>query len=102
MTMLQTPGRRAYITVNAGTGDDWSAQGKWLNIATEMPPQPMGKQRAANGHPEPYTSSEVLGHWQRSLGLQLSVWARCSSIGFEYKHNQFAKAMKQVGRPSHS
>ncbi len=55
---------------------------------------PMGKQRAANGHPEPYQ----VKFW----GIGNEMWGISYQYGamklnqFEYKHNQFAKAMKKV------
>jgi alpha-N-arabinofuranosidase len=42
-----------YITVNARTGDAWSAA-EYVQYANGDASTPMGKQRAANGHPEPY------------------------------------------------
>jgi alpha-N-arabinofuranosidase len=42
-----------YITVNAGFGDAWSAK-ELVEYTNDAVTTPMGKWRAANGHPEPY------------------------------------------------
>jgi alpha-N-arabinofuranosidase len=79
-----------YICVNAGLGDDHSAA-EWVEYVNGSSKIPMGKLRAANGHPEPYhvawwgIGNEVYGEWQ--LGhLYIDQ--------FVLKHNQFAKAMR--------
>ena len=93
MTMCQLLGVEPYITVNAGTGDDWSAA-ELVEYCNGGVSTPMGKQRAANGHPEPYR----VKFW----GIGNEAWGYSYQYGavklnqFEYKHNQFAKAMKQV------
>ena len=81
-----------YITVNAGFGDAWSA--KELVEYTNGPvTTPMGKWRAANGHPRPYNvklwgiGNEPWGDYQMG---SMSVEQ------FELKHNLFAKAMRSV------
>ena len=82
-----------YITVNAGTGDAWSA-GELVEYCNGDASTTMGKQRAANGHPAPY----AVKFW----GIGNEAWGFSYQYGamrlnqFEYKHNQFAKAMKQV------
>jgi alpha-L-arabinofuranosidase len=81
-----------YITVNAGFGDAWSARDlvEYTNGAATTP---MGKWRAANGHPEPYhvvfwgVGNEPWGDYQMgSMSLPQ----------FELKHNLFAKEMRKV------
>jgi len=42
-----------YVTVNGGFGDEWSAA-QLVEYANGAVTTPMGKLRAANGHPEPY------------------------------------------------
>ena len=81
-----------YITVNAGFGDAWSA--KELVEYTNGPvTTPMGKWRAANGHPKPYNvkfwgiGNEPWGDYQ--MGAM-------STEQFELKHVLFAKAMRKV------
>ena len=39
MTLCKLLGVEPYITVNAGTGDDWSAAGITSNTATATPPR---------------------------------------------------------------
>jgi alpha-N-arabinofuranosidase len=81
-----------YITVNAGFGDARSAAGlvEYTNgsVAT-----PMGRLRAANGHPAPYgvrfwgVGNEAWGSWQMGA-MALDQ--------FVLKHNRFAAAMRAV------
>ena len=93
MTMCKLLGVEPYITVNAGTGDDWSAA-ELVEYCNGDASTPMGKLRAANGHPEPYH----VKFW----GIGNEMWGISYQYGamklnqFEYKHNQFARAMKQV------
>ncbi len=93
MTMCKLLGVEPYITVNAGTGDDWSAR-ELVEYCNGDASTPMGKLRAANGHPEPYH----VKFW----GVGNEMWGITYQYGamklnqFEYKHNQFARAMKQV------
>ena len=81
-----------YITVNAGTGDAWSAA-QWVEYTNGAVDTPMGRQRAANGHPAPYgvkfwgVGNEMWGDYQYGyMPLKMFLW----------KHNQFAKAMRRV------
>lgn len=93
MTMCKLLGVEPYITVNAGTGDDWSAA-ELVQYCNGEASTPMGKLRAANGHPEPYH----VKYW----GIGNEAWGYSYQYGavklnqFEYKHNQFARAMKRV------
>ena len=93
MTMCKLLGVESYITVNAGTGDDWSAR-ELVEYCNGSVSTPMGKLRAANGHPEPYH----VKFW----GIGNEMWGISYQYGamklnqFEYKHNQFARAMKSV------
>jgi alpha-N-arabinofuranosidase len=82
----------AYITVNAGFGDAWSAAQlvEYVNGAVTTP---MGRLRAANGHPQAYgvkfwgIGNEPWGEWQ--LGFM-------PVAQFERKYNLFANAMRKV------
>jgi alpha-N-arabinofuranosidase len=86
-------GVEPYITVNAGTGDEWSAA-ELVGYCNADASTPMGKQRTTNGHPETYH----VKFW----GIGNEAWGFSYQYGamrlnqFEYKHNQFARAMKQV------
>jgi alpha-N-arabinofuranosidase len=79
-----------YITVNAGFGDAWSAR-ELVEYTNGAITTPMGKWRAANGHPQPYNvklwgvGNEPWGDYQMgSMSIEQ----------FELKHNLFAKAMR--------
>jgi alpha-N-arabinofuranosidase len=93
MSMCKLLDVEPYITVNAGTGDAWSAA-QYVEYANGASTTPMGKQRAANGHPEPYH----VKFW----GIGNEMWGLTYQYGamkpnqFQFKHNQFAKAMKKV------
>ena len=92
MTLCQLLGVEPYITVNAGFGDAWSAA-ELVEYCNGSVSTPMGKLRAANGHRDPYhvefwgVGNEAWGDWQ---------FGAMSLTQFEYKHNQFAKAMRKV------
>lgn len=81
-----------YVTVNAGFGDEWSAA-QLVEYANGAASTPMGKLRAANGHPQPYhikfwgIGNEPWGEWQLGF-MPVAQW--------ELKHNMFAKAMRRV------
>ncbi len=81
-----------YVTVNGGFGDEWSAA-QLVEYANGAVTTPMGKLRAANGHPEPYhiklwgVGNEPWGEWQMGF-MPVAQW--------ELKHNMFAKAMRRV------
>jgi alpha-N-arabinofuranosidase len=93
MAMCKLLGVEPYITVNAGTGDEWSAA-QYVEYCNGPGSTPMGKLRASNGHPEPYH----VKFW----GIGNEAWGFSYQFGamrlnqFEYKHNLFARAMKQV------
>jgi len=92
LTLCRLLGVDPYITVNAGFGDAWSAR-ELLEYTNGAINTPMGKWRAANGHPQPYNvklwgvGNEPWGDYQMG---SMSVEQ------FELKHNLFAKAMRQV------
>ncbi len=81
-----------YVTVNGGFGDARSAA-QLVEYANGSTTTPMGKLRAANGHPQPYhvkywgIGNEPWGEWQLGF-MPVAQW--------ELKHNLFAKAMKKV------
>jgi alpha-L-arabinofuranosidase len=92
MTFCKLIGVEAYISVNAGLGDSHSAaeEVEYMNGAASTR---MGAQRARNGHPQPYAikfwniGNEPWGSWQ--IG-------RTDTSYFMMKHNEFAKAMREV------
>ncbi|MBL0160363.1 MAG: alpha-N-arabinofuranosidase [Bryobacterales bacterium] len=92
LTMCELLGVEAFISVNSGFGDAYSAaeQVEYVNGATATR---MGRLRAANGHPAPYNvkwwgiGNEMYGDWQfGNMALKQYV----------IKHNMFAKAMRKV------
>lgn len=92
LTMCRLLGVDPYITVNAGSGDQYSAA-QWVEYTNGSTDTLMGKQRAANGHPAPYNvkfwgiGNEMWGNYQYGyMPLNQFVW----------KHNEFAKAMRKV------
>ncbi len=92
LTLCRLLGVDPYITVNAGFGDAWSAR-DLVEYTNGTPTTPMGKWRAANGHPEPYhvvfwgVGNEPWGDYQMGS---------ISLLQFELKHNLFAKEMRKV------
>lgn len=93
MTLCRLLEVEPYITVNAGTGDAWSAA-EYVEYANGDVSTPMGHRRAANGHPEPY-HVKLWGIGNEMWGISYQYGAMKLNQ-FEYKHNQFAKAMKKV------
>ena len=93
LTLCRLLGVEPYIAVNAGTGDAWSAA-QYVEYTNGDAGTPMGKLRAANGHPKPYH----VKFW----GIGNEMWGISYQYGamkpaqFAYKHNQFAKAMRKV------
>jgi alpha-N-arabinofuranosidase len=85
-------GMEPYICVNTGFGDAHSAaeEVEYVNGSVNTP---MGKLRAANGHPEPYkvtwwnVGNEMWGPWQ--LGFM-------SLDQYVIKHNMVVEAMRRV------
>ena len=92
MTLCRLLDVEPYVTVNAGFGDAWSAA-QLVEYANGAVTTPMGRLRAANGHPEPYKvkfwgiGNEPWGEWQLGF-MPVAQW--------ELKHNMFAKAMRKV------
>ena len=81
-----------YITVNAGFGDAWSAA-ELVEYTNGAITTPMGKWRAANGHPKSY-EVKFWGIGNEPWGdYQMGAMALDQ---YELKHNLFAKAMRKV------
>lgn len=53
MDFIQQIGSTLYVSVNVGSGTPQEA-GEWLEYMTAAAPTALAKERAANGHPEPY------------------------------------------------
>ncbi len=92
MTLCRLLEVEPYVTVNGGFGDAWSAA-QLVEYANGAATTPMGKLRAANGHPEPYhikfwgVGNEPWGEWQLGF-MPVAQW--------ELKHNMCATAMRKV------
>ncbi len=92
MQLTDILGLEPYICVNDGFGDAFSAAQE-VEYFNGPATSPMGKLRAANGHPEPYKvkywniGNEMYGSWQ--LG-------HMSLYHYTIKHNMFAEAMRAV------
>jgi alpha-N-arabinofuranosidase len=66
MDFLQQIGSKAYVSVNVGSGTPREAA-DWLEYLTAAQPTALAKERAANGHPDPYKVS-LLGIGNESWG----------------------------------
>ena len=92
LTMCELIGADAFISVNSGFGEARSAA-ELVEYVNGSADTPMGKLRAANGHPAPYKvkwwgiGNEMYGSWQ---------FGRMALEQYVIKHNMFAKAMKKV------
>ena len=89
ITLCQLLDVEPYITVNAGTGDAWSAA-QYVEYANGDASTPMGRLRAANGHPEPYH----VKFW----GIGNEMWG----ISYQYgamKLSQFRTSITFSPRP---
>jgi alpha-L-arabinofuranosidase len=85
MDFAQQIGAQAYLSVNVGSGTPQEAA-DWFEYLTTNQPTALAKQRAANGHPEPYGISFVgLGNENWGCGgsmtpehyvSQLRIYAR--------------------------
>jgi alpha-L-arabinofuranosidase len=53
MDFIQQIGSSPYVSINLGSGTPQEA-GEWLEYMTAAAPTALAKERAANGHPEPY------------------------------------------------
>ena len=93
MTMCKLLEVEPYITVNAGTGDAWSAA-EYVEYANGDASTPMGKQRAANGHPAPY-HVKFWGIGNEMWGITYQYGAMKPSQ-FAFKQNEFAHAMRKA------
>ncbi len=92
MTLMELLGVDPFISVNAGFGDAWSAA-QLVEYANGAATTPMGRLRAANGHPAPYKikwwgiGNEMYGSWQ---------FGHMAMNQFVFKHNMFGEAMRRV------
>jgi len=89
MAFCRAVGCEPMICVNAGNGTPEEA-GRWIEYCNGPADSPLGKRRAANGHPAPYN----VRHWE--IGNEL--WGRwqchwTTAAGYVDRYEQFRKAM---------
>jgi alpha-N-arabinofuranosidase len=92
MVLNQLLGMEPYICVNAGFGDAHSAAEEVEYVSGSVH-TPMGRWRAANGHPEPYKVT-----WW-NIGNEMwnpQQMGFMSAEQYAIKHNMFAQAMRRV------
>jgi len=82
-----------YITVNAGSGDAWSAK-DYVEYCNGAATTPMGRLRAKNGHRDPY-NVKFWGIGNEAWGFSYQFGAMKLSQ-FVVKHNEFAEAMRSI------
>lgn len=89
MDFARQIGSEAYISVNVGSGTVQEAQ-DWLDYMTAVPPASAAKERAANGHAEPYKVKYV--------GLGNEMWG----CGGPYTGEEYVTKMKTFAHFLHS
>ena len=73
MDFIQQIGSQAYVSINVGSGTPQEAS-EWLEYMTAAQPTTLAKERAANGHPDPYQVG-FLGIGNESWGCGGSMTA---------------------------
>jgi hypothetical protein len=92
MELCDHVGAEPILTVNMGDGDAAEAA-RWVEYCNGGLDSPMGRLRAANGHPEPYSvrtwfvGNEQFGNWQ--VGT-------CDAETYARRYRKFAAAMLAV------
>jgi alpha-N-arabinofuranosidase len=92
MALCRHVGTEPILTINMGTGTSAEAA-RWVEYCNGAPDTPMGRLRAANGHPEPYgvrtwfVGNEQFGNWQ--VGT-------CDAETYARRYVEFATAMLAV------
>ncbi len=92
MAFCQAVGCEPMICINAGNGTPEEAAA-WVEYCNGSVDTPMGKLRAANGHPAPYNvrlweiGNEIYGRWQVS-------WT--TGGGYVDRYRRFARALRAV------
>ena len=85
MDFLDQIGSRAYVSVNLGSGTPQEGA-EWLEYMTAAQPTALAKERAANGHPEPYHVAY--------LGIGNESWDCGGNMSPEY----YVQQMKMYSR----
>jgi alpha-L-arabinofuranosidase len=89
MDFLNQIGSEAYVSINVGSGTPQEAA-EWLEYMTAAAPTALAKERAANGHPEPYKV--------KLLGLGNESW----SCGGDMTPDYYVSQMKIYSRFVHN
>ena len=79
MDFLDQIGAAAYISINVGSGTPREAA-EWLEYLTAAQPTTLAKERAANGHREPY--------WVGYLGIGNESWGCGGNMTLDYYLSQ--------------
>ncbi|MDR3738499.1 MAG: alpha-L-arabinofuranosidase C-terminal domain-containing protein [Terracidiphilus sp.] len=79
MDFIQQIGSEPYVSINVGSGTPQEAA-EWLEYMTSAAPTALAKERAANGHPEPYH----IGY----LGMGNESWACGGNMSADYYLSQ--------------
>lgn len=92
LRLCELVGCEPLICINAGNGTPDEAR-RWVAYCNDPPDTPLGRLRAANGHPEPYNVSywevgnELYGSWQ--IG-------HTTAEGYALRYREFAEAMRSA------
>ena len=92
LRLCEIVGAEPLICINAGNGSTDEAR-RWVEYVNGPPDSPMGRRRAANGHPEPYgvryweIGNELYGRWQ--IGYT-------DGEGYALRYADFVAAMRQA------
>ncbi|MBN1490424.1 MAG: hypothetical protein JXA69_10960 [Phycisphaerae bacterium] len=92
MAFCETVGCEPLLCINAGTGTPEEAAA-WVEYCNGSIETPLGRLRAANGHPRPYNirywevGNELYGDWQAG---------HCTPQEYAERYHRFAAAMRKV------
>ncbi len=92
LRLCEIVGAEPLICINAGNGSTEEAR-RWVEYVNGPPNSPMGRRRAANGHPEPYgvryweIGNELYGRWQ--IGYT-------DGEGYALRYADFVAAMRKA------
>ncbi len=87
MDFIDQIGSSAYLSVNVGSGSVREAAA-WLEYMTAAPSSTAGKERAANGHPQPYRV--------KFLGLGNESWGCGGALSPDYYVNEMRRYSRFV------
>ncbi|HHS96964.1 MAG TPA: alpha-N-arabinofuranosidase, partial [Chloroflexi bacterium] len=88
MALCRLVGAEPYVVVSATGSDDAQMAAEEVEYLNGGPDTPMGRLRAANGHPEPYHV--------RFWGVGNEMWGFADIDEYIEQHNRIAEAMRAV------